>query len=49
MDGVLCNQEGQPLPTMALDAIVGDLELLYDQLDARELAAGSALARRLFS
>ena len=49
MDCVLCNQEGQPLPTMALDAIVGDLELLYDQLDARELAAGSALARRLFS
>jgi hypothetical protein len=25
------------------------LELLYDQLDARDLSAGSVLARRLFS
>ncbi|MDF1483171.1 cell division protein FtsZ [Extensimonas sp. H3M7-6] len=49
MDGVLCDQEGHPLPTMALDAIAADLEALYAQLAARDLAAGSALARRLFS
>jgi hypothetical protein len=49
MDGVLCDQEGNPLPAMALDAIAADLEALYAQLAARDLAAGSALARRLFS
>lgn len=49
MEGVLCDQNGQPLPTMALEPIAADLELLYDQLDARDLSAGSALARRLFS
>jgi len=49
MDGVLCDQEGHPLPVMALDAIAADLEALYAQLAARDLAAGSALARRLFS
>ena len=49
MDGVLCDQNGQPLPAMAMDPIAADLELLYDQLDARDLSAGSVLARRLFS
>lgn len=49
MDGVLCDQEGHPLPAMALDAIAADLEALYAQLAAHDLAAGSALARRLFS
>ena len=49
MDGVLCDQNGQPLPAMAMDPIATDLELLYDQLDGRELSAGSVLARRLFS
>ncbi|WP_312758930.1 cell division protein FtsZ [Pulveribacter sp.] len=49
MDGVLCDQNGMPLPAMAIDPIASDLEQLYDQLDARELSAGSALARRLFS
>ena len=49
MDGVLCDQNGSPLPAMAMDPIAADLELLYDQLDARELSAGSVLARRLFS
>jgi hypothetical protein len=34
---------------MAMDAIAADLEQLYDVLDQRELSAGSALARRLFS
>ena len=49
MDGVLCDQNGQPLPAMAMDPIAADLEVLYDQLDARDLSAGSVLARRLFS
>lgn len=49
MDGVLCDQNGAPLPAMAMDPIAADLELLYDQLDGRELSAGSVLARRLFS
>lgn len=49
MDGVLCDQNGQPLPAMAMDPIASHLELLYDQLDSRGLSAGTALARRLFS
>ncbi len=49
MDGVLCDQNGTPLPAMAMDPIAADLELLYDQLDGRDLSAGSVLARRLFS
>ena len=49
MDGVLCDQNGAPLPAMAIDPIAADLELLYDKLDGRDLSAGSALARRLFS
>ncbi len=49
MDGVLCDQNGTPLPAMAIDPIAADLEVLYDKLDGRELSAGSPLARRLFS
>lgn len=49
MDAVLCDQHGQPLPAMAMDPIGNDLEQLYDQLEQRDLAAGSGLARRLFS
>ena len=49
MDGVLCDQNGNPLPAMAMNPIATDLELLYDKLDSRDLSAGSILARRLFS
>lgn len=49
MDGLLCDQNGQPLPAMAMDPIAADLEQLYDQLDSRDLSAGSPQARRLFS
>ncbi len=49
MDGVLCDQDGHPLPDNAMEAIASDLELLYDQLERRDFAAGSVLARRLFS
>ena len=49
MDGVLCDAEGQRIAPEALDGIGADLEQLYDTLEARDLAAGSGLARRLFS
>ena len=49
MDGVLCDQNGAPLPAMTMEPIAADLEQLYDTLDAHDLSAGSALARRLFS
>ncbi|WP_325346912.1 cell division protein FtsZ [Xylophilus sp.] len=49
MDGAVTDQAGQPLAPEAFDQIGGELELLYDKLDSRELSAGSVLARRLFS
>lgn len=49
MDGVICDQNGTPLPIMVVDPIAQDLENLYDQLEQRDLAAGSLAARRLFS
>ncbi|WP_298929859.1 cell division protein ZipA C-terminal FtsZ-binding domain-containing protein [uncultured Ramlibacter sp.] len=49
MDGVISDDNGQVIKAEALDAIGADLETLYDTLDARDLAAGSAQARRLFS
>lgn len=49
MDGQLTDDNGQPLTRDAMDLIGAELENLYDRLDARELSAGSVLARRLFS
>ena len=49
MDGSLTDDRGYPLQRDALDGIGASLEQLYDTLDSRELAAGSVLARRLFS
>lgn len=49
MDGTLTDDNGQVIRPEALDAIGADLEQLYDTLEARDLAAGSVLARRLFS
>jgi hypothetical protein len=49
MDGVVTDDAGQPLSVEALDQIGADLESLYDALDSRDLSAGSAQARRLFS
>jgi hypothetical protein len=49
MDGVITDDNGIPLPVEALDQISTELEGLYDTLEQRDLAAGSALARRLFS
>lgn len=49
MDGLITDDDGRVIPVEALDAIGADLEHLYDTLDARDLSAGSAQARRLFS
>ncbi|QHE76461.1 cell division protein ZipA C-terminal FtsZ-binding domain-containing protein [Hydrogenophaga sp. PBL-H3] len=49
MDGIVTDDAGQPLSTDTMDGIGADLESLYDALDSRDLSAGSAQARRLFS
>jgi hypothetical protein len=49
MDGVVTDDNGHILAEQTLDQIRADLEVLYDNLDERELSAGSPLARRLFS
>ncbi|WPB54934.1 cell division protein FtsZ [Xylophilus sp. GOD-11R] len=49
MDGVVTDQNGQPLREESLDNIGMDLEKLYDTLDGRDLSAGSVQARRLFA
>jgi hypothetical protein len=49
MDGVVTDDNGRPLPKDAMDMIGAELETLYDTLEQRDIAAGSALARRLFS
>ncbi len=49
MDGVVTDSDGQLLREETMDVIGNDLEQLYDTLDGRDLAAGSPLARRLFS
>jgi hypothetical protein len=49
MDGVVTDGDGQMLREETMDIIGADLEQLYDMLESRDLAAGSLLARRLFS
>ena len=49
MDGVVMDDNGNPIALEAMDVIGTELEQLYDTLDARDLSAGSVLARRLFS
>ena len=49
MEGLITDDDGRVIPVEALDRIGADLEQLYDTLDARDLSAGSAQARRLFS
>ncbi len=49
MDGVVTDDNGQPLAAQTMDVIGSELEGLYDTLEQRDLAAGSVLARRLFS
>ena len=49
MDGTITDDNGLMLPPDALDVIGSELEKLYDALEQRDMAVGSALARRLFS
>ena len=49
MGGVVMDDNADPITSDAMDVIGSELELLYDTLDAREVSAGSPLARRLFS
>jgi hypothetical protein len=49
MDGVITDTQGRMITRDAMDAIGAELEQLYDTLESRDLAAGSAQARRLFS
>jgi hypothetical protein len=49
MDGVIVDDNGNLIPTEAMEAIHADLEQLYDTLDARDLSAGSAQGRRVFN
>ena len=49
MGGVVMDDNGNRIVPEAMDVIGTELEQLYDTLDARDLSAGSVLARRLFS
>ncbi|MFI5445802.1 cell division protein ZipA C-terminal FtsZ-binding domain-containing protein [Polaromonas sp. UC242_47] len=49
MDGVIIDDQGQLIRTETMEVIHADLEQLYNTLDGRDMAAGSALGRRLFS
>jgi hypothetical protein len=49
MEGILTDDNGDVIRAEGLDVIGSDLEQLYDTLETRDLAAGSPLARRLFS
>ncbi|MBK7001120.1 MAG: cell division protein FtsZ [Rhodoferax sp.] len=49
MDGVVTDDHGQRLTDETMDIIGKELAALYDTLASRDLAAGSMLARRLFS
>ncbi|MFZ3127259.1 MAG: cell division protein ZipA C-terminal FtsZ-binding domain-containing protein [Rhodoferax sp.] len=49
MEGVVTDDNGQLLTAQTMDVIGTELQSLYDTLEQRDLAAGSMLARRLFS
>lgn len=49
MEGVITDDKGEVIQRTGLDVIGSHLEKLYDVLEARDLAAGSPQARRLFS
>lgn len=49
MDGVVTDDNGVALPASALTVIDSELDQLYNILEQHEFAAGSTLARRLFS
>lgn len=49
MDGTLVDDRGWPITLQHFTGIANDLKTLYAQLAERDLTAGSAAARRLFS
>lgn len=49
MSGTITDGNGRRISADNMDAIAADLEGLYDSLEQHDFAAGSALARRLFS
>jgi len=49
MDATMTDDAGRPITLQAFVSIGDDLKQLYQALDARDLAAGSPAARRLFS
>ncbi|HJV70284.1 MAG TPA: cell division protein FtsZ, partial [Ideonella sp.] len=49
MDAAIVDDHGRALSPEGFAAIGGELGQLYEKLQARDLAAGSAAARRLFS
>lgn len=49
MDAAIVDDNGQPLSAEGFAAIGRELEQLYQALALRDMAAGSAMARRLFS
>lgn len=49
MDAAIVDDNGQPLSPQGFAAIGGELSKLYEALEARDIAAGSMVARRLFS
>lgn len=49
MEGLVTDDNGQPLTQAGMDQIAAELDKLYDTLESRDIAAGSAVARRLFS
>lgn len=49
MEASIVDDDGRPLSTEGFAAIGNELSQLYATLEARDLAAGSAAARRLFS
>jgi hypothetical protein len=49
MDGSITDDHGNPIDAQIMESIHADLQKLYDALELRDLPAGSALCRRLFS
>jgi hypothetical protein len=49
LDAALVDEAGRPVRPEAFEPVKQDLEKLYRTLEARDLAAGSPAARRLFS
>ena len=49
LGAVMADDQGKPFSPAAFESIGGELSRLYEALSVRDLAAGSAAARRLFS